>query len=66
MLDSERRDRSGLARFPTRESPITLAGSATLLALPGGSHTSAQHDPKVHRVTVDWLLARLDEADVAT
>jgi len=43
-----------------------LAGSATLLALPGGSHTSAQHDPKVHRVTVDWLLARLDEADVAT
>ncbi len=32
-----------------------LAGEATLLALPGGTHTSAQHDPHVHRLTVQWL-----------
>ncbi len=33
-----------------------LAGDATLLALAGGSHTSAQHDPAVHRLTVRWLF----------
>jgi uncharacterized protein len=35
-----------------------LAGDATLLALAGGSHTTAQHDPAVHRFTVQWLLDR--------
>jgi len=32
-----------------------LAGPATLMALPGGSHTSAQHDGEVHRQTLEWL-----------
>ncbi len=32
-----------------------FGGPATLMALPGGSHTSAQHDPQIHRLTVDWL-----------
>lgn len=36
-----------------------LAGDATLVALAGGSHTSAQHDPAVHRLTVRWLLEQL-------
>jgi uncharacterized protein len=36
-----------------------LAGEATLLALPGGTHTSAQHDPGIHRRTLDWLEDRL-------
>ena len=30
-----------------------LAGDATLVALAGGSHTSAQHDPAVHRLTAE-------------
>jgi hypothetical protein len=33
-----------------------LSGDATVVALAGGSHTSAQHDPAVHRLTTDWLL----------
>lgn len=36
-----------------------LAGPATLLALPGGSHTTAQHDPDIHRLTTDWLRAQV-------
>jgi uncharacterized protein len=36
-----------------------LAGETTLLALPGGTHTSAQHDPGIHRRTLDWLEDRL-------
>jgi dipeptidyl aminopeptidase/acylaminoacyl peptidase len=33
-----------------------LPGDTTLVALAGGSHTSAQHDPEVHRLTARWLL----------
>jgi dipeptidyl aminopeptidase/acylaminoacyl peptidase len=33
-----------------------LIGGTTLVALAGGSHTSAQHDPAVHRLTARWLL----------
>lgn len=36
-----------------------LAGEATLLAQPGGSHTTAQHDPAVHRLIRQWLWAHL-------
>jgi len=32
-----------------------LPGEVTLKILPGGSHTSAQHDPAVHCCTVHWL-----------
>lgn len=28
----------------------------TLLALQGGTHTTAQHDPRIHRFTIAWLL----------
>jgi dipeptidyl aminopeptidase/acylaminoacyl peptidase len=36
-----------------------LGGPATLVALPGGSHTSAQHDQEIHRRTLDWLRSTL-------
>jgi dipeptidyl aminopeptidase/acylaminoacyl peptidase len=36
-----------------------LRGDATLLALAGGSHTSAQHDRAIHRLTGQWLLDHL-------
>jgi uncharacterized protein len=36
-----------------------LPGDTTLVALAGGSHTSAQHDPAVHRLTARWLLDHL-------
>jgi dipeptidyl aminopeptidase/acylaminoacyl peptidase len=39
-----------------------LAGDVTLLALSGGSHTSAQHDPGIHRLTAGWLLERVRSA----
>jgi len=39
-----------------------LAGDATLVALAGGSHTSAQHDQAVHRLTLSWLLDQTAEA----
>ncbi len=32
-----------------------LPGEVTLKILPGGSHTSAQHDPAIHRLTMRWL-----------
>ncbi len=32
----------------------------TLLALEGGTHTSAQHDARVHHYTAAWLLERAD------
>lgn len=35
-----------------------LPAETTLLALEGGSHTSAQHDPRVHRYTAAWLLEK--------
>jgi dipeptidyl aminopeptidase/acylaminoacyl peptidase len=31
----------------------------TLLALEGGTHTTAQHDPVIHRYSVAWLAAKL-------
>jgi hypothetical protein len=46
--------------------PLALAqhlkGDTTLVALAGGSHTSAQHDPAVHRLTAHWLLDQLTSA----
>lgn len=39
-----------------------LPGDTTLVALTGGSHTSAQHDPTVHRLTVRWLLDQVTSA----
>lgn len=39
-----------------------LAGEATLLALAGGNHTSAQHDPHIHRLTARWLLDQVTSA----
>lgn len=36
-----------------------LGGPATLIALPGGAHTSAQHDPEIHRYTLEWLRSCL-------
>lgn len=39
-----------------------LGGDATLVALAGGSHTSAQHDPGIHRLTTRWLLDQLTNA----
>jgi dipeptidyl aminopeptidase/acylaminoacyl peptidase len=39
-----------------------LAGDATLLALAGGSHTSAQHDPQIHRATALWLRDQVRSA----
>jgi uncharacterized protein len=39
-----------------------LAGDATLLALSGGTHTSAQHDPAIHRLTAHWLLDQVTSA----
>ena len=36
-----------------------LAGEATLLALPWGSHSTAQHDPTIHRRTLLWLKQNL-------
>ncbi len=39
-----------------------LAGNATLLALAGGTHTSAQHDPAIHRLTANWLLGQVKSA----
>lgn len=35
-----------------------LGGETTLLAVPKGSHTSAQHDPKIHHRTLAWLKER--------
>jgi len=37
-----------------------LAGETTLVALPAGGHTGPQHDPRIHSLTVDWLLSRLE------
>ncbi len=39
-----------------------LAGDATLLALAGGTHTSAQHDPAIHRLTARWLMDQVKSA----
>lgn len=39
-----------------------LGGDATLLALTGGTHTSAQHDPAIHRLTARWLLDQVKSA----
>ncbi len=42
-----------------------LGGETTLVALPGGSHTTAQHDPRIHRLTARWLLERVTSACTA-
>ncbi|MCX8033106.1 MAG: alpha/beta fold hydrolase [Thermoleophilia bacterium] len=39
-----------------------LMGETTMWIFPGGSHTSLQHDPVVHRLTVEWLLRQVDRA----
>ena len=35
-----------------------LQVDTTLIALKGGTHTTAQHDPSIHDVTVAWLLKK--------
>ncbi len=51
----------GDAQVPISHS-LMLAGRLTtetlLLALPGGSHTTAQHDPRVTAYTTEWLLSK--------
>ena len=37
----------------------SLVVDTTLLALAAGTHTTAQHDPVIHRYTVDWLREQL-------
>jgi uncharacterized protein len=37
-------------------------GDATLLLLADGTHTSAQHDPEIHRLTARWLLDQVKSA----
>jgi dipeptidyl aminopeptidase/acylaminoacyl peptidase len=48
------------------EHSLTLArhlgGDVTLLALAGGTHTSAQHDSAIHRLTARWLLDQVRSA----
>jgi dipeptidyl aminopeptidase/acylaminoacyl peptidase len=39
-----------------------LGSDTTLLALAYGTHTSAQHDPAIHRLTVRWLLDQVRSA----
>ena len=39
-----------------------LGGDTTLVAMAGGSHTSAQHDPAIHRLTAQWLLDQVTNA----
>jgi dipeptidyl aminopeptidase/acylaminoacyl peptidase len=39
-----------------------LGGDTTLVALAGGSHTTAQHDPAIHRLTARWLLDQITSA----
>ena len=39
-----------------------LAGDTTLVALAGGTHTSAQHDPAIHRLATRWLLDQVKNA----
>jgi uncharacterized protein len=43
-----------------------LKGDATLLALAGGSHTTPQHDPAIHRFTARWLLDQLGSTPPVT
>jgi dipeptidyl aminopeptidase/acylaminoacyl peptidase len=35
-----------------------LSTETTLLALQGGTHTTAQHDPRIHSYSAAWLLAK--------
>ncbi|MBC7293384.1 MAG: alpha/beta fold hydrolase [Thermoleophilia bacterium] len=39
-----------------------LKTETALLALPGGTHTTAQHDPHVHELTVSWLREQLSRS----
>jgi dipeptidyl aminopeptidase/acylaminoacyl peptidase len=39
-----------------------LRTDTTLLALKDGGHTSAQHDPAIHRYTTSWLCDRMADA----
>lgn len=36
-----------------------LRTETTLLALQGGTHTTAQHEPQIHRFTAAWLLDKV-------
>jgi pimeloyl-ACP methyl ester carboxylesterase len=36
-----------------------LGGESRLVALEGGSHTSAQHDPLVHLCSLEWLSHKM-------
>lgn len=37
----------------------SLRTDTTLLALQDGSHTTAQHDPRIHRRSIEWLQQQL-------
>jgi dipeptidyl aminopeptidase/acylaminoacyl peptidase len=39
-----------------------LRTETTLLALEGGTHTTAQHDPRIHRLTIAWLHDQMGSA----
>ncbi len=39
-----------------------LRTETTLLALDGGTHTTAQHDPRIHRFTIAWLHDQMGSA----
>lgn len=40
-----------------------LQGETQLLLLPGGSHTSAQHDPRIHKLTAAWLWEKVKQRE---
>lgn len=44
----------------------SLLVDTTLLALAEGTHTTAQHDPSIHRCTIDWLRERLTSCSART
>ncbi|MCL5734191.1 MAG: alpha/beta fold hydrolase [Actinobacteria bacterium] len=44
----------------------SLPVDTTLLALAGGTHTTAQHDPCIHRQTIDWLIRQLTSCSAHT
>jgi pimeloyl-ACP methyl ester carboxylesterase len=44
----------------------SLAVDTTLVALQEGVHTTAQHDPHVHRLTVEWLQDQVTSCNART
>jgi len=44
----------------------SLVVDTTLLALAEGTHTTAQHDPSIHRCTIAWLRERVTSCSART